>query len=61
MKCPRISGLTGTGCDLPAGHGGKHIRTYTEADGAAEPYSRSWGDESDSRAVDAESRKSLGT
>lgn len=61
MKCDKHSMLTGTGCDLEAGHDGKHVRTYTEADGAAEPYSASWSDDADRRAVDSEAGKKLGT
>ena len=60
MKCTAIAHLTGTGCDLDAGHEGDHVRTYTEADGATTPYSVSWNEERDRRAVDREARKPLG-
>ena len=55
MKCPKISMLTGTACDLDEGHEGDHQRHY-------EGYRTiRWNDEADKRAVDQESRKKLGT
>ena len=57
-RCERISMLTGTGCDLAAGHEGDHVRTYTNT---VKPYSVRWSDEGDRRGVDRESGRTLGT
>jgi len=56
-RCTRISAL-GTPCDLEAGHGGKHQKTYHEAHG---PRTVSWDDEGDRRFLEGQQDKRLGT
>lgn len=51
--------LTGTGCDLEAGHDGNHVRTYTE--GVTKPYSVTWNEDADRRVIDVESTRKQGT
>ncbi len=57
-RCTKIAQLTGTGCDLAVGHEGDHVRTYTNT---VRPYSVTWSDERDRRAVSREADKPLGT
>ncbi len=57
-RCTKIAMLTGTGCDLAAGHAGDHVRTYTNI---VKPYSVTWNEERDQGAVDREADKPLGT
>lgn len=59
MKCEKFSMLTGTGCDLEAGHDGNHVRTYTE--GVTKPYSVTWNEDADRRVIDVESTRKQGT
>lgn len=62
MKCQRVSMLTGTPCDLEAGHDGKHVKTYHDPQRKEQQtYSVTWSDEADARVIDVEAERKQGT